>query len=108
MSATMYQGVYTEPFGPWTADHETRYREVQRAIAPFVEGNRELADSLEDSQKEKLDELVEEFKQMRLARLCAWLRSAEREPDAMAGFSILIFRLTDQEVLAAVGKDFKI
>jgi len=41
-----------------------------------------------------------QFDQMRMGRLAAFLR--QREPNAQVGFSILVYRLTDQEVNAAI------
>ena len=39
---------------------------------------------------------LEDFKQLSLGRLCAFLRG--REPDAMIGYSILIYRLSTEDV----------
>jgi hypothetical protein len=44
--------------------------------------------------------LVSDFDQLRLARLCAYLR--RREPDDQIGYSILIFRLSDEDVRDAL------
>ena len=41
------------------------------------------------------------FQHLRFARLCYCLRA--RKPDAMIGYSILIYRLTADEVAAATG-----
>jgi hypothetical protein len=38
---------------------------------------------------------------LRFARLCAHLRT--REPDAMIGYSILIYRVNEAELAAALG-----
>ena len=40
------------------------------------------------------------FDQMRMGRLAAFLR--HREPDAMVGYTILIYRLTDADVAQAL------
>jgi hypothetical protein len=45
-------------------------------------------------------DLFTRFDQLRTGRLMGFLRG--REPDAMAGYSILIYRLTDAEVTAAL------
>lgn len=46
-------------------------------------------------------DLFKQFDQLRTGRLVAFLRS--RQPDAMVGYSILIYRLTDADVALAVG-----
>ncbi len=45
-------------------------------------------------------DLFKQFDQLRTGRLVAFLRS--REPDAMVGYSILVYRLTDRDVALAV------
>jgi len=42
----------------------------------------------------------DDFEQLRLARLCAYLR--HREPDDQVGYSILIYRLSDRQVQQAL------
>jgi len=44
--------------------------------------------------------LENDFDQLRLARLCAFLR--RREPDDQVGYSILIYRLSDADVQQAL------
>jgi dolichyl-phosphate-mannose-protein mannosyltransferase len=46
-------------------------------------------------------DLFKQFDQLRTGRLVAFLRN--RQPDAMVGYSILIYRLTDADVALAVG-----
>ncbi len=45
-------------------------------------------------------DLFKQFDQLRTGRLVAFLR--RREPDAMVGYSILVYRLTDRDVALAV------
>lgn len=78
ISATMLQSVYGPVRGPWTPAKEQKYRQVS---SDWVREYR-LFDGL------------------RLAKLCAFLR--EREPDDQVGHSILIYRLTDDDVRRAL------
>jgi len=43
---------------------------------------------------------IEDFEQLRFARLCAHLR--RRKPDAEVGYSILIYRMADAEATEAL------
>jgi hypothetical protein len=74
VSATCLAEVYTSYAGPWRAEWEALYRTVAR-----------------DS---------EEFDRLRFARLCKYLQ--RRTPDANAGHSILIFRLSADDLHAAL------
>jgi hypothetical protein len=83
--------------GPWTGAYEARYQSMagllERVAAADAAAREELvrqAGSLGPA------EFIAAFEQLRFGRLCAFLR--QREPDDEVGHSILIYRLTDDEV----------
>ena len=82
ISATLLAEVYSIYRGPWTDSHEQRWQ-LFRATPPGP-----------------ADADAEEFAYLRFARLCKYLQF--RDPDANAGYSILIFRLTAADLRAAL------
>jgi len=84
VSATLVQSVYNNFWGPWSLPYEQTYQELLRKSQAF--------------DPETLDRNPDfiSFEDLRFARLCAFLR--HREPDEQVGGSILIYRLTDEEV----------
>jgi transcription initiation factor IIE alpha subunit len=59
-----------------------------------------VADELASSQDSPSKRAFDRYARLRESRLFSYLR--EREPDDQVGYSILIYRLTDQEVQAAL------
>jgi hypothetical protein len=100
ISATMLQSVYTRAPGPWAAPYEAAYQRRRTEIERVSSRPREEP-LTSDRETPAWRRLVNEFEQLRLARLSAYLR--RREPDDQIGYSILIFRLTDREVEDALG-----
>ncbi len=102
ISASVLQGVYLDPPGPWTVESEKAYRwclAQQNALAAAqtdVEARRRLA----SMNPQAIKEIQKACRDIRLARLCAFLR--HREPDAKIGYSILVYRLGDLEVNEAL------
>jgi len=84
ISVTLYQGLYTLTSGPWTAEYEALYQGLLRAASTRTPTYTE-ARALEHLQ---------------FARLRHYL--ARRQPTAMVGYSILVFRLRDDEVALAL------
>jgi hypothetical protein len=74
VSATSLSGVYSGMRGPWRPEWEAAYRAAPR------DG--------------------EEFARLRFARLCRYLQT--RKPDDQAGFSILLYRLKEDEIRQAL------
>jgi hypothetical protein len=105
ISATMLQGVYLGAPGPWTAAYEAQY---QKLAGPALE----LLRAVETRDRPRVDamlaargeaywvSLLEEYDQLRISRLMAWLR--QREPTTMIGYSILVYRLNDADVAEAL------
>lgn len=102
ISATMLVHVYSPYRGPWTDARERRYQELRaldasfRALkaAPF--GHPEF---MRDTTPAAWAALWDEYNQLRFARLCHYLRV--RPPDDQIGYSILIFRLSAEEIAGA-------
>ena len=105
VSATQLQGVYLTDRGAWTDDKEARYQagralwrdwllasgdDVQRAQVAGAAGGLTA-----------LRARLEEYANLRFLRLAVALR--DREPDGRAGRSVLIYRLTEPALQAALG-----
>jgi hypothetical protein len=98
VSATMVQSVFNMFPGPWAAPYEASYRTGMNAL-------REIAREPDPAERARRTAAVPrdglyQLEQLRFARLMAYLR--HREPDDQVGFSILIHRLSDDEVRAAL------
>ena len=93
ISATMFQQVYTEVRHGWNPVHERRYAELNQWAAHWRAGT-------DSTPREAALERLQELEHLRFGRLCATLQS--RPPDALAGYSILIFRLSDADVARAL------
>ena len=103
VSATQIQTVLIKPWGPWTAQYENAYwglmadlPELKKTIGD-ARGRDEFFKSVKDEEtfgKLKL------FDQLQFARLAAMLR--QREPDDYVGYSILIYKLTEDDLLKAL------
>jgi len=99
ISATMLQAVYTRAPGPWAAPYEAAYQQRRIEIERFRSAPTEGA-APSGPETAAWRRLASEFDELRFARLSAYLR--RREPDHQIGYSILIFRLTDEDVLEAL------
>jgi hypothetical protein len=103
LSATMLQQVYLTQRGLWTSEDERQYQALRRndgnfrALKASPNGHPELMREMAPMQWTEAWKLYE---QLRFARLCHYLRA--RRPDAMVGYSILVFRLTQEEIDAAL------
>jgi|CZKI01.1.fsa_nt_gi hypothetical protein len=102
IGATMLEQVYSQYQGPWTLELEKDYQFL-RAFEPMFQSY-----ATDPAARARLDREVapdkwtasrDRFLHLRFARLCHCLRA--RKPDAMIGYSILVYRLTADEVSAA-------
>jgi hypothetical protein len=103
VSATMLQAVYLDYPGAWTAEYEEKYQTTLDNLRVFAgtEGNeRARAQLLRQTGEDFWWRAFHAFEQLRFARLAAHLR--QREPDAQVGYSILIYRISDADVLRMV------
>ena len=106
VSATMLQHVYYPGQAVWTGANEANYQQLRRNDATF-----RAIKSQPDQQPELMGAITPAewnkawvlYEQLRFARLCQYLRA--RRPDAMAGYSILIYRLSAEELTAALERD---
>jgi hypothetical protein len=97
ISATMLQQVYSWTPGPWARPFEDAYQEIAAEVRRLArEHGLPEAAILRSFTREKRSL----FEHLRFARLCAFLR--QREPDDQVGHSILIYRLSDDDVRRAL------
>jgi hypothetical protein len=104
LSATMLQGVYSRFHRPWTSANETLYGQVRAQIIRWNStSNDPVARKLllQEHGSENWAACIKIYGDLRLARLCAYLR--HRAPDDEVGYSILIYRLSNEEVQQALG-----
>lgn len=80
ISATVLAEVYTPDRGPWTAAHETAYQNFRRQATTGTD--------------------YAPYDRLRFARLCKFLQ--RRPPDGTAGYSILLYRLSADDLTAAL------
>jgi 4-amino-4-deoxy-L-arabinose transferase-like glycosyltransferase len=104
ISATLYESLYTDFFGPWNRVYENQYQ--------FCLKNMEAYDATENDPAARhalfqkysaayWENLYGNFDKLRFARLCAWLRQ-HRAPEGNAGYSILIWRLSESDLQNAI------
>lgn len=105
ISATNLQAVYTWPQGPWTAAREARYRAVRAEVVPMLRGPLPAPARARWLRTKRGGDLYREYHALRFARLTAYLRRSGRRPDAMPGYSILVYRLGDDELHEALYGD---
>ena len=102
VSATMLQHVYSPVRGDWTIERETEYQKL-RTLEPLLLAYQDdpvrRAELLREAPTENWTTAWKRYEQLRFARLCHYLRV--RPPEANVGYSILVFRLSPEEVAAA-------
>ena len=102
IGATMLEQVYGLYRGPWTRDLEKDYQFL-RAFEPMFQAYQTDPAARARLEKEVAPEKWtvsrDRFQHLRFTRLCHCLRA--RRPDAMIGYSILVYRLTAADVAAA-------
>ena len=104
ISASLLQGVYTAAFGRWSQTFESHY---QRALANVQQlervGNNAVAREkliAQQGMKFWLKE-IDTYDNLRLARLCAWLRH-QGDPPHHVGHSLFIWKLDYASLEAAL------
>jgi hypothetical protein len=104
LSASVLQGTYLVFHPPWTPANETLYGQVQAEMNRWNSTANDPAARgplLQEKGADYWNACVNTYGHLRLARLCAYLR--HRAPDDEVGYSILIYRLSDDEVERALG-----
>jgi len=108
VSATMLQHVYEPDKARWSAQDEIRYQQLRlndsdfRALKAKPDGQ---PDPFHGLTKAEWAHAWSLYEPLRFARLCQYLRA--RQPDGMAGYSILIYRLSREELAAALDGNAK-
>lgn len=104
ISATILQHVYSPLRGEWRLAWEKEYQEGRAKESLFREywNNSIIRQELaQNGYAAAFESTWVRYDQLRFARFCHYLRM--RGPDANAGHSILIYRLTDEEIANAIG-----
>jgi hypothetical protein len=102
ISATMLQSVFTQFPGEWTPQYQARYQLLEKALTQYTAtppqsfARQQL---LAQYGRQHFLSLIAEYECARFTRLAAWLR--QREPDAQVNHSILIYKVTDQDLAGA-------
>lgn len=104
----MLSHVYQPQRGPWTLENERLYQQLRLSEASFRALKADPHGRPELRQGISADEWASawsRFEQLRFARLCHYLRA--RQPDAQPGYSILVYRLDQAEIDAALNGDLR-
>jgi Dolichyl-phosphate-mannose-protein mannosyltransferase len=107
VGATMLEQVYSTVRGPWTPALESKFqflRVYEPMFRLYAEDPSARARLERELPNEKWISSRDLFLNLRFARLCYYLRA--RKPDANVGHSILIYRLTADEVKAATAGSY--
>jgi 4-amino-4-deoxy-L-arabinose transferase-like glycosyltransferase len=104
ISATHLQSVYGDLRGRWHPQHEGLWQQLHQAAPALRQSDPAPVWAAVEQRAGKVqkDNVLRGYRRLRLLRLCAYLRRWSRPPDAWAGYSILIYTLTDAEVKAAL------
>ena len=100
VSATMLDVVSRLFYKP---EYETNYQAAVKNATVFAQASQDeqaMSSLMRDTGEEYWRQLFGDLDQLRTGRLLAFLR--QRRPDAMVGYSILIYRLTDADVARAL------
>lgn len=106
ISATMLQHVYRQEHQPWSARSESTFQNLRNlepsfwTIAGRPENHLHLLDG---ASPEEWHHAWNLYSELRFARLCEYLKV--RPPEAMIGYSILVFELDQSELDRALSSD---
>jgi hypothetical protein len=104
ISATMLQHVYSSIRGPWTIELEKEYQQLrlrEQTLLSYQNDPTQRARLQSEAPAENWEIAWKRFELLRFARLCHYLRA--KTPDAMIGFSILVYRVSGDELTKATG-----
>jgi 4-amino-4-deoxy-L-arabinose transferase-like glycosyltransferase len=97
LSATMLQNLYTQFPGQWNHTYEQAYEQKAKEVQVFVASDaRGRGQLIANSGEQYWWQLFRAYEHARLARLTSFLR--QREPDYQVNYSILIYRLSADDV----------
>lgn len=104
ISATMLQAVTTPrrgAFGPWNERLEKSYQSVRMLVAPMLsDDSGQRLGALTQFPPEKWIRALNDYEYLGFHRLAAYLR--QREPDDSVGFSILVYHLSEEDLVRAL------
>jgi hypothetical protein len=104
LGATMLQAVYLDAHLPWTPADEASYGKAQAEINRWDSTANDPAARghlVHEKGADYWTDCIHTYGFLRMTRLCAYLR--HRTPDDEVGYSILIYRLSNEEVRRALG-----
>jgi len=108
ISATMLQTPPMAP-GPWSSAAETTYEQVRGEARQWDSTARDPAARqrlLQERGADFWNQSIQVYLGLRFSRLCAYLRL--RAPDAEAGYSILIYRLSNDDIARALNESLPV
>lgn len=94
ISATQYQRIYLNIAGPWNDRFERLYQRLRSEM------NGRVPAQIAPADKSRLLQDAKDFEILELGRLCHFL--GDRMPNEIVGGSLLIFRLSDDDVNLAL------
>ncbi len=102
ISATRLQQIYLLKQSRWTEKLENEYRRLLPEMREFEDSPNDKATrgALLTKKGKAFKSRFNRFQKLRFGRLCAYLR--QREPADYVGYSILIYRLTEDQVFEAL------
>jgi hypothetical protein len=102
VSATMLQPILDrDVWGPWNARYEAAYQALRPLVAPLLSDDPAARPAaLGQLEPAQWQTALRDFELLRFNRLTAYLR--KRGPDDHINFSILVFRLSAAELIAAL------
>lgn len=87
--------------GKWCVEYENIYQQLTRRVRAYQEaGAKKYLAAAGPKAVENLVLTFYYYEEYRFSRLCAYLR--QKSPDAYIGYSILIYKLTDDEIHEAL------
>jgi hypothetical protein len=100
----MLQHVYSSIRGPWTIELEKEYqqlRSMEQTLLSYQNDPTQRAKLQREAPAENWEIAWKRFELLRFARLCHYLRA--KTPEAMIGYSILVYRVSGDELTKATG-----
>jgi hypothetical protein len=85
--------------GVWTEEREANFRKLQTLLDRLAQSRNNPTDReklLQEVPKDRWPEIYQQFQMLSFDKLCTALR--DREPDDEVGYSILIYRLRNDEI----------
>ncbi|HEY4308636.1 MAG TPA: hypothetical protein VGN12_04205 [Pirellulales bacterium] len=103
ISATMLQCVAIPYSGLWNQSYQQQYEQLRERVESFQarSGTQAgLAELMREAPESTWAKVFWAYEMLRFSRLASFLR--QREPDDEIGYSILVYRLTDDDVARAL------